>query len=146
MPRRLLYVLTFASAVICVLSLGLVVRSFFRLDAVVIPVGESVVGAFTIDARLCLWKRAHPGRDFFFYPYPRSAFINYGTYRDWDAAKRARWLNLGWNFTTIEKNVFLPLWLVPIVSAILPVRWWRRHRSHSRTRAFAVVDAPAEQM
>jgi hypothetical protein len=145
-PRRLLHVLTFASAVICVGSLLLVGRSIFRVDGV----DGGRWWAATIDGHVIIYvepprptrheplsyvgsQAAAPFREI------RERLLNH-------RPSAVRWLRIG--RVDVMKGVsvtILPFWPVTIVAAILPLRWWRRRRARVHARGFPVVDATAEQ-
>jgi hypothetical protein len=145
MPRRLLNALTVVSAVVCVVSLGLVAGSWRWVNAVTVPIdgGRGAVGAYSIDGGLRLWKtRLSP------------ILVQFGTryqlaHRNSSAAQlrpRANldphvpWLNIGWHIMSGYQVVILPLWLLPLLTAIAPVRWWRRRRREAG-RGFPVAAA-----
>jgi hypothetical protein len=156
MSRRPLHVLSLVSAVVCVLSLGLVGRSFFRMDQVRFPIAGNEQSYFPDDYDadqrkrhfLCIGSTMDGRMTLEFIP----------AYRSWGYASARtgevrplinrsfgqhmtgiRWLGIGWG-TTIEgiSFVLLPLWLVPVVTAVLPVRWWVIRRRAGGGRGFAV--------
>jgi hypothetical protein len=150
MPRRPLHVLTLASAVICVGSLILVGRTFFRADRVIIKTGQGVSWAEALDGQLLLEDYRYN------YPTPPLAFTAYdATSRRrmlrarWVGGeiKGVRWIGFGFDVTSnpAMKVLVLPLWPVPILTAILPIKWWRQRRFRSELGGFAVVESPAEQ-
>jgi hypothetical protein len=150
MPRRLLHVLTILSAVICVGSLLLVVRSFIRMDTVGFPTGTtSACGVFSLDGQVNLWhERDDDGGSYAFFHSSKPASVSRRFFSDelWSGDSRItgiRWLGIGWGNVDGSKFLVLPLWLLPLLTAILPVRWWRGRRLH--TRGFTVVETPAEK-
>jgi hypothetical protein len=138
MRQRLWNGLTLLSAVICLGSLLWVGRSVVLCDWVDVPLGQSCsVVARSIDAQLWLG----------YAPFPVD--LNYGS----DSAADARpafatvrqdlsglpWLGIGWRIDGPWKYLVLPLWLLPLVTAILPVRWFLRRRRPGEGRGFEVL-------
>ena len=57
----------------------------------------------------------------------------------WRRLRGIRALGVGWNMTGVQDEwLILPLWLLPLLTAIPPARWWRARRRASGT-GFAVV-------
>jgi hypothetical protein len=148
MPKRLLHVLTFASAVVCAGSFLLVVRSFFRVDVVeAITNGypSAFAGVATVNGQFCLASSPAIPLDQSYqwnYEVERAATIRPRLDEYWSNMWGVRWVGIGCG-TSPYRILVLPLWIVPILTAIPPARWWRLHRL--RTRGFAVLEAPAEQ-
>jgi hypothetical protein len=135
MRRRVINALTLVSAVVCVGSALLVGRSFFRVDVVRVPASPGSVGATAFDAKLILWESPIPGDRRYFtedVTEYRSAVA-----KVWNDITGIHWLAVGWGSSIGGNYLILPLWLVPIVTAILPVRWWMRRRREGR-RGFEV--------
>jgi hypothetical protein len=142
MRKRPLHILSLISAVVCVQSLGVVVRSFFRLDGVWAQVRrEHGIKAVTLDGRL--WLSVEP------YPLGYTAYFvdEAAANREfydwmWGELSGVRWLGIGWGNASSARGdyytVVLPLWLVPIVTAVLPVRWWVIRRRSGGGRGFSV--------
>jgi hypothetical protein len=135
MPKRPLHILSLISAVVCVLSLMLVVRSFSVADWVHVPTGQrSACGAGSVNGILML--SYIPSARFHGHPVDRaeSPLIEYAqehaaTMRPWSAELweeliGVRWFGIGWGNTRGAYILILPLWLVPLLTAVLPVRWW----------------------
>jgi hypothetical protein len=140
MRNRPLHVLSLVSAVVCVLSLGLVGRSFYRADVMVAPIwqaSEHVV--FALDGKVVLTQVSRT------YDRWTCFSVHPSGYRElvesfWRKVAGIRWLGIGWGGTAGWWNILiLPLWLVPVVTAVLPVRWWViRRRARAWRRGFAV--------
>jgi hypothetical protein len=142
MRARLLHIVTLASMVICAASLALVGRSFFRADEAHVPIGlHNKLGVATVDGKLTLWHGKYSSE----WSYSSgSVAIARRAYDNWSqTASGVPSVGIGWQAPSGRQYLVLPLWLLPLLSAILPLRWWRRRRSH--TRGFPVVDAPVEQ-
>ena len=125
-------ILVLMSAVVCALSLMLVVRSFFRADIVDLPLGSDIgAGVATIDGKVLIVLIEGPPR------------FSYETHRTQPSSELRvflaglidhgiSWLGIGWGDVWAD-CVLLPLWLVPLLTAIAPLRWWiRRHRRSAR--------------
>src|SRR5262245_32799279 len=134
MSRRTLHVLTLASAVICVASLVLVARSVFRVDVIeALTSGYPYAGGGMATVNGQCWLVWHFGSR----PLDNRYHLNYQTERTpairprldqlWSQAWGVRWLGVGAG-TSPQRVLILPLWLVPIVTAILPLKRWRRRR------------------
>jgi hypothetical protein len=148
MRKRLWNGLALLSAVVCVVSLLLVGRSVVRHDSVGMPLGQNYVTAFSIDAQLWLqfWLA--------YVPFREAYELNYdsGSAADVRPALADRrqvmsglpWLGLGWGSDGWGKYLLLPLWLLPLVTAIPPVLWWRRRRRAGGGRGFEVLP-PADR-
>jgi hypothetical protein len=128
MRRRVMNLLTLVSAVVCVGSALLVGRSFWWADILRVPTGEAsgwVLG--TVDARLEVSYVEFPLK--LEYLSVRSIFIVANQDQYWKQLTGVRWLRLGWGSPVgVVTVLILPLWLAPILTAILPVRWWVRRR------------------
>ena len=146
MLRRIANALTLLSAVVCVGSAMLVGRSFWRADQVW-TTGRVQASIGTVDGLVILsvvYNREADG-------------VEVGGFRTHDSAqlrtpsaamlrrmKGVRWLGVGfthspgWPVTITE--LILPLWLLPLLTAIAPVRWWRVRRREGG-RGFAVEGA-----
>ena len=136
MRRRVMKILTLVSAIICVGSLLLVGRSFVVFDFVGAPFGQrDLCGAGTIDGQLILLHERRPVQFYYFNQSARSQRREMEPV--WQNLNGVRWLGVGWGSAFGEDFLILPLWLVPMVTAILPVRWWVRRRREGR-RGFEV--------
>ncbi|HEV2295479.1 MAG TPA: hypothetical protein VGR35_16640 [Tepidisphaeraceae bacterium] len=60
----------------------------------------------------------------------------------WGGMRGSRWLGIGWGGVSEQKLLILPLWLLPLLTAIAPVRWLLKRR-RERGRGFAVEGAGA---
>jgi hypothetical protein len=135
MRRRVVNVLVLVSAVVCVLSLMLVGRSVFRSDQLAVPIGQNnTFWAATIDGQLVLW---HVSGYLLEYFSTSTAEERPDVDNLWKGLTGIRWLGIGWGSPFGWKVVVLPLWVVPIVTAVLPVWWWRVRR-RAGGRGFAV--------
>jgi hypothetical protein len=144
MPRRIRNVLTLASAVLCLGSALLVGRSVFRYEMVVLPLPRDIhFGIGVIDVKLMLWHGRGSGT--FVHKNVSSASARPGFHLLWQALTGIRWLGVGWGTRAPNAFLILPLWPLPLLTAIAPVRWWRRRSSSYGARGFAVVDAAVEQ-
>ena len=124
------------SAVVCVGSAMLVGRSFFRVDRLTFPVADESNGwAATVSGYVLAVFNDRP---------PRGAF-KYDTFgvdvfyhvRDWfEDRSGVPWL-VAWDTRGWAVMLVLPLWLLPLLTAIPPVRWYRARR-RERGRGFAV--------
>jgi hypothetical protein len=133
MPRRPLHVLSLVSAVVCVLSLVVVGRSFVRSDVVFVPIGHDSTCYFvSVHGQMAL-AHVRAYRDFK-YASVDTANVRPAIDRVWQNLAGIRWLGIGWGY----RMVVLPLWLVPVVTAVLPVRWWVIRRRAGGGRGFAV--------
>jgi hypothetical protein len=127
MRRRVVNVLAGVSAVVCVLSLGVVGRSFFWSDALWVPIGQNnACGAGTFDGQVMLGHAPHSRR----FEYFSESASEGGPALNvlWRDMTGIRWLGIGWGTPLGYTILILPLWVVPIVSAVLPVWWWRVRR------------------
>ena len=141
MPKRLANGLTLLSAVVCVLSAMLVGRSVFRMDSVFLPLGRERGGSIHVmDGRLFVARFPH-GAD---YDYESRTTAEVRPTLNWVWASRPGipWLGIGWHGpdTYGYRYLVLPLWLLPLLTAIPPVRWWRARRREGG-RGFAVEGA-----
>jgi len=119
-------------------------RSWFYADVMGgMKIAPGIVAeAVTVDGLFVLdWRRGRRSFDY----YSNSA-KDYRPVLDqiWDNVPGVRWLGVGWRGGWF-KVVILPLWLVPVLTAILPLRWWRLHRSRHQTYGFEVVEPTADQ-
>jgi hypothetical protein len=131
MRRRVVKIVTLVSAIICVGSLLLVGRSFVRVDVVGGPLGQSSSGGITsIEGELVLWYDVYHQPFGYFSATPGE--LRHIQYLLWADIQGIRWLSVGWGVSGGERVLVLPLWLMPIVTAILPVRWWVRRRREGR--------------
>jgi hypothetical protein len=139
MRRRVVNVLAVVSAVVCVLSLAVVGRSFFWLDSVVVPTGQNnSCGVQTMDGQLVLMHVRY--RLDLHYSSTRTAEERPVYDEMWQRLTGIRWLGMGWERSrpfSGRKTLILPLWVVPIVTAIPPVWWWRVRR-RAGGRGFAL--------
>ncbi|HEV2296468.1 MAG TPA: hypothetical protein VGR35_21670 [Tepidisphaeraceae bacterium] len=139
MPRGLAIGLTLLSAVVCVLSLMLVVRSTVRGDMLELRLSSTTtVGAVTLDGQALLWRGRYSSNPRSFYNSQDAASLRPRQDEIWDAVSGIPWLGVGWGIAAPHYVVILPLWLLPLLTAIAPVRWWRRRRGE-RGRGFGVV-------
>jgi hypothetical protein len=136
MPKRIANGLTLLSAVVCVRSALLVGRSWFRVDLVGTPLGQGHGGAYTLDGRLFLWQSRRVPEFFHYYHSESAERLRYGLSTSWREIARVPWLSLGWH-NGEPRCLVLPLWLLPLLTAIPPVRWWRARRREGG-RGFAV--------
>src|SRR5690349_1709149 len=124
MPKRMLHVLTLASAVICLGSLVWVGRSLARLDDATFSfAGGTIYNAYTIDGRLVVTRRNLITPRYFAYRSDPASLYRQGLRMSWEETP-----GLGIRWERFSRDGFflgLPLWLLPIVCAIPPVRWWR---------------------
>ena len=136
MSKLPLRVLTLVSAIICLGSLGLMGRSFSRADILRLPIGQSGgCWATIIYGQLRLWD---PDEPLGFAHYVQDAAASNSSY--WRTLSGMPWLGIAWNGRAGPNAMILPLWLVPLLTAILPVRWWRAHR-RGGARGFEVEPA-----
>ena len=138
MPKRLANGLTLLSAVVCVGSAMLVGRSFFWADSLWI-VGHVQIGITTIDGLGFVSARgrpAHKGTWLFRFDKKDSGMLRPEVDRVWLRMQGVRWLRLG--FDAPSHEILLPLWPLPLLTAIPPVRWWRA-RWREGGRGFAVA-------
>ena len=135
MPKRIANGLTLLSAVMCVGSAMLVGRSWLRADSVYVPIGQASVGvAITVDGTVML-LHATSFRAFGF-GYASETYDGL-----WQRLTGIRWLGFGWGSLPVGITVLvLPLWLLPLLTAIPPVRWYRARRREGG-RGFAVEGA-----
>ncbi|HEV2293203.1 MAG TPA: hypothetical protein VGR35_05065 [Tepidisphaeraceae bacterium] len=143
MPRRLANGLTLLSAVVCVGSAMLVGRSFWRVDTVTVPVGRTTQGAIAA-AEGQLWLIGVRARTSFSYEeleYTPSLRSEIGSI--WGELHGIRWLGSGYGRYGGTTYLILPLWLLPLLTAIPPVWWWRKRRRDGG-RGFAVQAVLAE--
>jgi hypothetical protein len=142
MMKRSRNVLTVLSAVVFALSLMLAVRSCFRTDQAGAFIGRGRLWLVTVDAQLAVvWDPSAA---------PPLATLS-PSFESHDAAKLRpvldtvwprmtgiRALGIGWNVReSMDERLILPLWLVPLLSAILPIRWWQARQRDGR-RGFIV--------
>jgi len=131
MPKRAANGLTLLSAVVCAGSLLLVGRSFFRCDSLSISaVKETVSSVGTIDGQL--WLLHGPAYRFTFYSSQPVAAVRAGVSMTWGYLRGFPRLGIGWGSMFEWKYLILPLWLLPVLTAIPPARWWRARRRGGR--------------
>jgi hypothetical protein len=121
MPRRIANGLTLLSAVVCAGSAMLVGRSWFRVDMVNVPIR---LRAVTVDGQLLLMHGPYLRAS---YETGHAAWIRPHVDDVWGDLRGVRWLGVGWG-TSGVKVLILPFWLLPLLTAIPPVRWWRARR------------------
>ena len=139
MPKRIANALTLLSAVVCVGSAMVVGRSLFRYDAVVIPMDpDTSLGVGAIDATVIVWLGLGTGRVVRFSLSIGNSRAGFDTV--WQTLTGIRWLGIGWGIYGGHFILILPLWLVPIVTAVAPARWWRARR-RGAGRGFPVEGA-----
>ena len=143
MPKRVVNGLTVLSAAVCLLSLILVARSCFRADQAGFAAGRARLWFSAIDAQLIVaWDPSAVFPASFVVP---ALFDSYDAARlrpafdtVWPRMTGIRALGIGWNLSAaMDERAILPLWLVPLLTAILPVRWWRARRRDAG-RGFSV--------
>ena len=143
MLNRARSALALLSAVVCVGSALLVGRSFFRTDQAGISIGPGRLWLGAIDAQLVVaWDPS---------AVLPASFIsrNASDMRPaldalWGGLSGVRPLGVGWNLTgAIDERAVLPLWLVPLLAAVAPVRWWRKRRRYAG-RGFVVERSHAD--
>ena len=145
MPKRATNALTLLSVVVCVGSAMLVGRSFFRVDALTVPMGQqNSGGASTVNGTLMLSHGPLP-QQFRFWSPPIAASREVHDVI-WRRLGGVRWLGIGWGSIGYpphsQQFIILPLWLLPLLTAIGPVRWWRKRR-RGGGRGFSVDAAAA---
>ncbi len=146
MPKRAANVLTLVSAVVCAGSVLFVARSFLRLDSMHVGFGErNVFMAIIMDAQLFL--RHHTptfagGNSFSHHSRGVRKKDRAEQDRMWRNFSGVRWVICWGAYGRWERFrfVILPLWLVPLLAAILPVRWGRTRRRDGG-RGFPVAQA-----
>ena len=145
MWRRAMHALTLMSALVCAGSLLLVGRSFFKGDQLWSPLGQKSSGwVQTSDGYLfVVYIPQNTGEGFQYLPVEpdglRALGESWGNYRGvpWVIA----WDDGAWSWG--QRLVILPLWLVPVLTAIPLVRWWWRARRRRGARGFAVAPSAA---
>ncbi|HEV2295258.1 MAG TPA: hypothetical protein VGR35_15505 [Tepidisphaeraceae bacterium] len=143
MPSRLANGLTLLSAVVCVGSAMWVGRSMFVADIVGLPV-EKNNGCLGVTIHAQMWLVLDWSTREFFYSSRRAAELGADEEEIWSAAWGIQWLGLGWGSIGKQTFLILPLWLLPLLTAIAPVWWWRKRRRDGG-RGFPVEGAaPAE--
>jgi hypothetical protein len=144
MRRRVVKIVTVVSAVVCVGSLLLVGRSFFVGDVVRVPFETyRSCGAASVQGQLIVFRTGWGPHQFAYF---RDSTSELGDDLDqtWNGATGIRQLGIGWRNSDHVLVLILPLWLLPIVTAILPVWWWVRRRRAGR-RGFEVVGEAARK-
>jgi hypothetical protein len=137
MRRRVVNVLAVVSAVVCVLSLSLVGRSLCcRSDAVWIGIGGWTYYVRTSDGQLVAHRSANTAFSRFGYNSVRHAGTLSSFMMTWEEVNGIQGI-VNWGTARGMPIIILPLWVVPIVSAVLPVWWWRVRR-RAGWRGFAV--------
>ncbi len=123
MPNRAMKGLTLLSAVVCLLSLLLVGRSVFCLDALSVPIApRRGYSASILDGQLRLWN--HDGTSFGYRSYPAAVWRRGESVRWQHDIAGVRWV-IGWGSHGLLDQfrfLILPLWLLPLLTAIPPVR------------------------
>ena len=122
MPKRLANGLTLLSAAVCLGSAMLVGRSMFAED--VMTLYSARLEAATINGQIVVKEDRYP------WAFPDPVL----------SGMEEAWLGIGWGTCARGKYVILPLWLLPLLTAIPPVRWWRARRREGG-RGFAVEGA-----
>ena len=143
MPKRVANVLTLLCAVVCVTSALWVVRSRFRVDQAGLTIGQGRLWLTVIDAQVIVaWDSSAllpPSFDSF-----DAARLRPAADSVWPRMRGIRALGIGWNTTgAMDERLILPLWLLALLTAIPPVRWWRARRRASGA-GFEVLAAPAD--
>jgi hypothetical protein len=127
MPKRARNALTLLSAVVCVLSLGFMVRSFFRLDHAGMSISRLDAYITTHNGLLTLaggqHVALHPVG-----PYYKSMESAWAPGFRGPLWKDLITLRLDWGREDGDTVLVLPLWLLPLLTAIPLVRWWRARR------------------
>ena len=119
---------------------------YVQVESTNTKTGSTGAAAATVDGQLLLLWAPGPKSFEFGYDYDGESARSFrpGLDQIWAGVRGIRWLAIGWGTSRIGLNatiVILPLWLVPILAAIPPVRWWRARRREGG-RGFA-VDAAA---
>jgi hypothetical protein len=153
MPKRIANGLTLLSAVVCVGSAMLVAGSWRWVNAVTIPLegGRGGIGAYVIDGRLHLWRTRiglhtyQRGGTYYRFSYQISSAAQFrlGRGQSWREMAGVHWLGIGWYTTPGPKIFLLPVWLLPLLTAIPPLRWYRARRRQGG-RGFAVEGSAPE--
>ena len=139
MPKRLANGLTLLSAVVCVGSAMLVGRSLVVTDAVTLPYWPDRQSTIVlVDGTLVVTHISRDGR--FEYGTGRARVMRRHLVPYRQKAAGIPWMGFGWGRMDRERYLFLPLWLLPLLTAIPPVRWWRARRREGG-RGFAVDGA-----
>ena len=130
MRKRIANVLGLLCAVVCVTSALWVVRSCFSSDQAGVSIGQGRLWLATIDAQLIVaWDPSAvlpPSFDSV-----DAAGLRPALDTVWSGLRGIRALGIGWNLTGLQdERLILPLWLLPLLTAIPSVRWW-----HARRRA-----------
>jgi hypothetical protein len=142
MAKRPLNVLTLISAMMCVATAGVVGRSFVRMDVVHVPIGKSSSAEVqTIDGRFrAIYPTKIQRRLFRHFTYETAQYRRHVA--GW-AEKSSGLPKVGIAWARSASGaaiILLPLWLLALLTAILPLRWlllgWARRRGG---RGFAVV-------
>ena len=144
MPKRIANGLTLLSAVVCVGSALLVVRSFFLADSLYVPIGPArCCVAVTIDGAVMLLHELSFGG--FSHSTGSAAEVRSETSDAiWNGLTGIKRLGIGWGYLIGTQILVLPLWLLPLLTAIPPVRWHRARRREGG-RGFAVEGAAADR-
>ena len=147
MPKRVANALTLICAVVSVTAALWAVRSYFRADQAGLSVGQGRLWLTVIDAQIIAgWDPSvglppaslPPSFDSF-----DAARLRPAVDSVWPRLRGIRALGIGWNTTgALDERLILPLWLLALLTAIPPVRWWRARRRASGA-GFEVLAAPA---
>ena len=139
MPRRIANGLTLLSAVVCLGSALLVGRSFVWHDEISVPLNESSHVEVLICEGLLFLARSPDSNSFSHISARTTPGIRTLIYDVVGRANGVPWV-FGWGYVHVPNTVLLPLWLLPVLTAIPPVRWWRARRREGG-RGFAVESA-----
>jgi len=141
MSWRPLRFLTLASAVICSGSLLLVVRSVFRADVIEATTNGypyASAGMATVNGQFwLLWSPVLPfDRPYTWrYDVERAATVRPRLNQHWSKVWGIRWVGIGCGMSPY-RILILPLWILPVLTAIPPARWW--HMRRRATRGFPI--------
>ncbi|HEV2293867.1 MAG TPA: hypothetical protein VGR35_08415 [Tepidisphaeraceae bacterium] len=139
MPRRLANGLTLLSAVVCVGSAMWVGRSFVRIDYATIPIDKrSFARAVQADGYVFVARFRGTG-DWDYHSGHTRVWIREQFRHKLRGEKGIPWVMV-WGGSSGQKYLILPLWLLPLLTAIGPVWWWRKRRREAG-RGFAVEGA-----
>lgn len=145
MLERVRSALALMCVVVCVGSAAWMARSCFRSDQAGLSVGQGRLWLTTIDAKLVIaWDPSAilpPSFDTY-----DTASLRLALDTVWSNMSGIRALGIGWNMTgSQDERLILPLWLLPLLTAIPSVQWWRRARARQAVRGFSVEQPAARQ-
>jgi hypothetical protein len=121
MLQRIRTALVLLSAVVCIGSAFLAVRSCFRSDQAGLTVRQSRLWLTVLDAQLIIALDPAVVLPPSFDTYD-AAKVRPAADTVWPNMTGIRPLGIGWNMTgTQDERLILPLWLLPLLTAIPPV-------------------------